>query len=171
MRHYITYIFLMTIVSGCISDTKTTAPRGNCVINTNVITSGTDGVDSLMTVKADDIDLFKIALGGNTELLSDTVIRMDGEDINVITLADYFQDDQIFYILFNPSDHATYQTEKVYLPYLGLDISRYKRLDSFLITGDSLYVSSENCPEARCALRLDSIQCNDDGILNYNEFE
>ena len=161
----------MFFVSGCIPETRTMAPLSNCVINTTVITSEIVGIDSLMSVKADDIDLFKIALGGNTELLSDTVIRIGDGNINLIILADYFQDDQVFYVLFNPSDSTTSQTEKLYLPYMGLDISDYKQLDSFLIAGDSLYVSSKSCAEPHCALRLDTIQCNENGILNYYEFE
>ncbi len=171
MRPYIIFIFSIIFVSSCISDTKTTPVHKTCVINTAVITSDIDGIDSLMVVKADNTDLFKIALGGNTELLSDTVICIDNNNINLITLADYFQDNQIFYVLFNPSDYTTYQTEKLYLPYVEMEISEYNQLDSISMTSDSLYMTSKKCPEVCCSLRLDSIQCDENGILNFYEFE
>jgi len=170
MRHFI-FIFLIIVVSSCITDTRKTASDKTCVINTVVITSDIDGIDSLMVVKADSINLFNIALGGNTEILSDTVISIDNNNINLITLADYFQDNQIFFVLFNPSDYTTYQTEKLYLPYIGMDISEYNQLDSISISEDSLFIASTNRPGIRRSLLLDSIQCNENGIINFYEFE
>ncbi len=98
MRPHIIFIliFLIFFVPSCTIDKKTSALHKACVINADVITSNIDGIDSLMVVKADNTDLFKIALGGNTELLSDTVINIDDNSINLIALADYFQDNQIF---------------------------------------------------------------------------
>lgn len=170
MRPYIIFIFSIIFVSSCIYDTKTMVSHEACIINTAVITSDIDGIDSLMVVKADNIDLFKIALNGNTELLSDTVISIGNNNINLIILADYFQDNQIFYILFNPSDYTTYQTEKLYLPYIGMEISEYNQLNSISMTRDSLYVISKKRPEVHCSLLLDSIQCDENGILNFYEF-
>lgn len=130
-----------------------------------------DGVDSLTILSANGNELFRIAEGGNVEILADTVVKMDATNIGIITLADYFQDNQIFYIIYNPSDSVLLQSSRLYLPYIGLNITQYKQLDSITFVGDSLSIKSHTKPEVNLSLPVDTLVCNGDGIMNFYEFE
>ena len=130
-----------------------------------------DGVDSLTILSANGNELFRIAKGGNVEILADTVVKMDATNIGIITFADYFQDNQIFYIIYNPLDSLLLQSSKLYLPYIGLDITQYKQLDSITLDVDSLLIKSHTKPEVNISLALDTLVCNREGIINFYEFE
>lgn len=131
----------------------------------------TNGVDSLTILSANGKELFKIAAGGNLDLLRDTVVKMGTINIGIITLADYFQDNQISYVIYNPNDSILLQSQRLYLPYIGLDITQYTQLDSITLDGNSLLIKSHSRPEINLSLALDTLICNDDGIINYYEFE
>lgn len=130
-----------------------------------------DSVDSLTILSANGNELFKIAEGGNIEILTDTVVENDKSYVGIITLADYFQDNQIFYVIYIPTDSVLFQSAKLYLPYIGLDIKQYKQLNSFTLAGDSLLIKSHIKSDINLSLALDTIDYNSDGIINYYEFE
>lgn len=130
-----------------------------------------NGIDSLTILSANGNELFKIAEGGNLEFLTDTVVKRDATNIGIITLADYFQENQIFYVIYNPNDSVLLQSTRLYLPYIGMDMTQYKQLDSITLVGDSLYVKSHTRLEINLSLALDTLICNGDGIINYYEFE
>lgn len=133
--------------------------------------SDIDGVDSLTILSANGKELFKIAKGGNVEILNDTVVKIETHNIGIITLADYFQDNQIFYVIYNPVNPTLLQSSRLYLPYIGLDMTQYKQLDSITLYGDSLLLKSHTRPEINLSLRLDTLVCNRKGIINSYEFE
>lgn len=141
------------------------------IFNTTGIKNFSDSVDSLTIISANGKELFKLAEGGNLELLTDTVVKKRTTNIGIITIADYFQDNQIFYVIYNPINSALLQSAKLYLPYIGLDIKQYKQLDSITIVGDSLLIKSHTKPEVNISLALDTLVCNRDGIINFYEFE
>lgn len=129
------------------------------------------GIDSLTIISANGNELFKIAEGGDLELLTDTVVKMDGGNIGIVMLADHFQENQIFYVIYNPNDSVLLQSTRLYLPNIGIDVTQYKQLDSITLVGDSLSVKSHTIPEINFSLALDTLICNSDGIINYYEFE
>lgn len=141
------------------------------VFETSGLKSYANGIDSLTIISANGNELFKIAEGGDLELLANTVVKMDAVNIGIVTLADYFQENQIFYVIYNPNDSVLLQSSRLYLPYIGMDVTQYKQLDSITMVGDSLYVKSHTRPEINLSLALDTLICNGDGIINYYEFE
>lgn len=184
-RYFITLLVLSVFMTACNSGSKGT--QDESIIDTideiieqeddSIIfeISGTntdiDGVDSLTILSANGNELFKIAEGGNVEILADTVVQMGTSNIGIITLADYFQDNQIFYVIYNPINTTLLQSSRLYLPYIGLDIAQYKQLDSITLDGDYLLIKSQTKPEVHLSLALDTLACNREGIINFYEFE
>lgn len=184
-RYFIISFVLSVFMTACNSDTKKV--RDESIIDTideiseqedeSIIFEITwtkadiDGVDSLTILSANGNELFRIAKGGNVEILADTVVKMDATNIGIITFADYFQDNQIFYIIYNPLDTVLLRSSRLYLPYIGLDITQYKQLDSITFDGDSLLIKSHTKPEVNLSLALDTLVCNREGIMNFYEFE
>lgn len=185
IRLFITSLFFCGFMVSCISDRQESKNESNIVSTDAIIEekidsiifkiSGVknyiDGVDSLTIISANGNELFKLAEGGNIELLTDTVVKKGTTNIGIITFADYFQDDQIFYVIYNPIDSVLLQSARLYLPYIGLDIKQYKQLDSITIAGDSLLIKSHIKSDINLSLALDTLICNRDGIINYYEFE
>lgn len=183
MRLLIISIFLSLLITGCnsgrqkpvckdIATPATEAVEDSAIVfKTYSISSDIEGADSLTILTANGNELFRIAEGGNVEILTDTVVKTETGNIGIITLADYFQDNQIFYVLFNPLDSVLLQSGKIYLPYIGMEISQYDKLDSISLVGDSLLIKSRKQPEINLTLALDTLICNSDGIINYYEFE
>lgn len=173
------------MVTGCISDRQETKDECKAVptdaiieekidtiiFKTTALKNFLDSVDSLTIISANGKELFKLAEGGTLELLTDTVVKKSTTNIGIITIADYFQDNQIFYVIYNPIDSALLQSARLYLPYIGLDITQYKQLDSITLVGDSLLIKSHTNPEVNLSLALDTLVCNRDGIINYYDFE
>lgn len=185
IRYFITLLVLSIFKTACNSDQKKVQDESNSRIIAEIIEheddtiifeitgvkSYIDGVDSLIILTANGNELFKIAEDGNIEILSDTVVQMGISKIGIITLADYFQDNQIFYVIYNPIDSILLQSSRLYLPYIGLDITQYKQLDSITLDGDSLLIKSHIRPEIKLMFALDTLICNREGIINYYEFE
>lgn len=185
IRYFITLLVLSVFITSCNSDPKKAQDERNIDNQDEIIgqeddaiifeITGTktdiEGVDSLTILSANGNELFKIAEGGNVEILADTVVQKGTSNIGIITLADYFQDNQIFYVIYNPISTTLLQSSRLYLPYIGLDISQYKQLDSITLNGDYLLIMSQTKPEVNLSLTLDTLVCNREGIINFYEFE
>lgn len=183
MKIAVYFAFALMAVSGCTTNTGGSqggdavdgAAYGNDTIplqiNVEKVKSDVDEIDSLMIIKANGETIFSIAMGGNTELIAHTLLDVNGNSMAVFTIADYFQNDQIFYMTYNLSDSTLCRTEHLYLPYIGMVISEFESLDSIAFSGDSLRVQSKNHAEAISSLALDTIRLSGDKIINYYEFE
>ncbi len=132
-----------------------------------------DGVDSLLVITLHDNDsttnknLFNIAKGGNIECINDTIVNIRNQWIAQFTLADYSQENQIFYILYNCDMDTLLQSGRINLPYFGKSIDGYKSLILDGITADSIHISSSDIDFAIESLSLD---CDSDKIINYYEY-
>lgn len=185
IRLFIASIFFYVFMASCISDRQESRNESDVVSTDAMIEEKTDsiifkisgvknhidGVDSLTIISANGNELFKIAEGGNLEFLTDTVVKKGPTNVGIITLADYFQDNQIFYVIYNPIDSVLLQSARLYLPYVGLDIKQYRQLNSITFAGDSLLIKSHIKSDINLSLALDTLICNRDGIINYYEFE
>lgn len=185
IRIHMTAFILSILLTACVSERQNPEKVSNdvpveesyvnrvdsIVFEISGMNDFTNGIDSLTIISANGNELFKIAEGGNLEFLADTVVKMDSDNIGIITLADYFQENQIFYVIYNPDDSALLQSARLYLPYIGMNVTQYKQLDSITLVGDSLSVKSQTRPEIHLSLALDTLICNSDGIINYYEFE
>lgn len=185
IRIFITSAILSLLLTACASERQNSEKDSNdvpvedshvetvdsIVFEVFGMSNITNGIDSITILSANGNELFRIAEGGNLELLADTVVKIDAANIGIITLADYFQENQIFYVIYNPNDSVLLQSSRLYLPYIGMGVTQYKQLDSIILAGDSLFVKSHTRPEINLSLALDTLICNSDGIINYYEFE
>lgn len=185
IRFFITPFIITLLLTACISERQNSekdsnnVPKNESLVNKidsiifdiSKVKAHFEGVDSLTVLSVNGNELFKIADGGNIELLTDTIVKIGETDLGIITLADYFQDNQIFYVIYNPINSISLQSERLYLPYIGMDITQYKQLDSITLNGDSLLIKSLTRPEIALSLALDTLIYNNDCIINYYEFE
>lgn len=130
------------------------------------------GVDSLIMYSLfrnnEMKSLFSVAKGGNIVCLSDSILCLDNQDMAMFTFADYSQEDQILYILFNCDKQKFIQSGRINLPYLGKGIDDAKSLCIDSITVDSIYISSKGIDFATEVLSLD---CDSNRIINYYEYQ
>lgn len=185
IRIFITSLILSLLLVACASEKQNSDKGSNdnpleeskvetidpIVFEISGLKNYANGIDSLTIISANGNELFKIAESGDLDLLADTVVKMDAANIGIVTLADYFQENQIFYVIYNPDDSVLLQSTRLYLPSIGMDVTQYKQLDSITLVGDSLSVKSHTRPEINLSLALDTLICNSDGIINYYEFE
>jgi hypothetical protein len=132
-----------------------------------------NGVDSLETYSvgtdtASASPLFHIAKGGQIECIADTVVTLDGIRTALFTLADFSQEDQIFYILFRPDTDSIFQSGRVNLPLLGNSIAEYRKLTIDRISAGSMRVGNGTKSISVRTLRLD---CDSNRIINYYEYQ
>lgn len=132
-----------------------------------------NGVDSLETYSvgtdtASASPLFHIAKGGQIECIADTVVILDGIRTALFTLADFSQEDQIFYILFRPDTDSVFQSGRVNLPLLGNSIAEYRKLTIDSISAGSMRVGNGTKSISVRTLRLD---CDSNRIINYYEYQ
>lgn len=64
--------------------------------------------------------LFSIVSGGNIVCMNDSMLDIDNAKYALFTIADYGQEDQIYYVLYNIADERMIQSERINLPFLGL---------------------------------------------------
>ena len=151
-----------------------TTPQNEYTVNTSIDDSPVEGVDSVMTISLNDHngsrELYKIAMGGNLDYLSDTVIYNTQLCGAIICLADYFQDDQVMFTVSDLNSDAQFVSERLRLPVLGLDMSQYRNLTVVSVTRDSISVA-DKVSEMSTTVALSQMSCGVDYILNYYEFQ
>lgn len=182
-KHLITILLVSVILVGCLSNHNRTVNEQETTdaaeksqddtlgIKSYIEECNIEGIDSVMIIRSNGKDLFRIALGGNVELICDTIMKFDNKKVGLLTLADYFQDNQIFYVLYYPHDSISYQSDRLYLPYLAMQLSDYNQLAVTSISKDSIFLFSRKEPTTTISLSIDSLQCDENGIINYYEFE
>lgn len=143
------------------------------VICCQTVATDVIGVDSLqsyyMKDSADVLErMFTIAKGGNIECLADSFAVIGGSKFVIFTVADYSQEDQIYYILFNSTVDSLYQSERINLATAGISISDYKSLRIDSLTDDSIYISS---PVADISVESIKLDCDTARIINYYEYQ
>ena len=143
-----------------------------CRVKRDTIKADIEKVDSLIVValcdNSGDKILFKIAQGGNVECIADTIEIIGDVCIARFTLADYSQEDQIFYLLYNIVDENFIQSERINLALFGKTIMDYASLKINHISPDSIYITSIG---GTCAVGLQSIDCDTNKIINYYEYQ
>lgn len=161
-------IIMLLLFSGC----KKSEEEKVSGIVTTILPSDVEGTDSIMIVSCGADTLFAIATGGNMEFLNDTLISgSQGSKAYLLQIADYFQNDQILYIVYDPRTKNIKQSERLYLPYIGYDISRYNALDSITFTADSIRLSAKSGENSHAVtLALQPLILGEGGIINFYEY-
>lgn len=166
-RIYCTIIALL-LLSAC-SDKDT-----NGRLQKITIASDISSVDSLLQVKWELNErgssqlLFYIACGGNLEYLTDTIIQKASDsDFAVISIADYFQEHQLFYIIYDRQNNQLKQSKRIYLP--NWDISAFSEIQTTDVTTDSL--SLKTSAGIKKTEKLEPLVYDQHKIINYYEFE
>lgn len=138
------------------------------------VASGISGMDSLLQVKwrigrqEPSELLFYIACGGDLEYLTDTIIHKDPDgDFTVISVADYFQEHQLFYVVYDIHTNQLKQSRRIYLPNWG--ISSFSEIQITDVTTDSLFLKTS--AGIMKTEKLDPLVYDQHKIINYYEFE
>lgn len=138
------------------------------------IASDISDVDSLLQVKwvlnerEPSPLLFYIACGGNLEYLTDTIIQKASDGgFAVISIADYFQEHQLFYIIYDIQNNQLKQSKRIYLP--NWDISTFSEIQITDVTTDSL--SLKTSAGMMKTEKLEQLVYDQHKIINYYEFE
>lgn len=166
-RIYYTVIVLLLLSACSNKDT-------NWGLQKTTIASGISDVDSLLQVKWGVNDrkpsqlLFNIACGGNLEYLTDTIIhKAADEDFAIISIADYFQEHQLFYIIYDIQNNQLKQSRRIYLP--NWDISAFSKIQITDVTTDFLYLKTS--AGIMKSEKLEPMVYDQHKIINYYEFE
>lgn len=166
-RIYYTIIALLLLSACSNKDT-------NWRLQKITIASDISDVDSLLQVKWKLNErepsqwLFDIARGGNLEYLTDTIIQKASDgDFAVISIADYFQEHQLFYIIYDIQNNQLKQSKRIYLP--NWDISAFSEIQITDVTKDSLYIKTS--AGMKKTEKLDPLVYDQHKIINYYEFE
>lgn len=138
------------------------------------IASDISGVDSLLqinwrlTEEKISQPLFYVACGGDLEYLTDTLIHKESEgDFAVISIADYFQEHQLFYVVYDIRNDQLKQSRRIYLPNWG--ISAFSEVRITDVTTDSL--SLKTSTGMMKTEKLEPLVYNQHRIINYYEIE
>lgn len=146
----------------------------NWRLQKTTIASDISGVDSLLQVRW-ELDkqnhsklLFYIAYGGDLEYLTDTIIHKDFDrDFAVISIADYFQEYQLFYIVYDIQNNQLKQSKRIYLP--NWDISAFSEIQITDVNMD--FLSLKTSTGIMKSEKLEPLVYNQHKIINYYEFE
>ena len=102
------------------------------------------------------------------EYLTDTIIHKDPDgDFIVISVADYFQEHQLFYVVYDIHTNQLKQSKRIYLPNWG--ISSFSEIQITDVTIDSLFFKTS--AGIMKTEKLDPLVYDQHKIINYYEFE
>lgn len=168
MRKIYYAIFILLLLNACSS--QDTYWR----LQKTIIASDTPGVDSLLQIEwgrngqESSSLLFYIACGGDLEYLTDTIIHKDSEEsFAIISIGDYFQEQQLFYIVYDIQNNQLKQSKRIYLP--NWELSDFSEVQIANVSSDSLFLKTSMGmikPE-----KLEPLVYNQHKIINYYEFE
>lgn len=166
-RIYYTIIALLLLSACSNKDT-------NLGLQKTTIASDISNVDSLLQVKWGINErepsklLFYIACGGDLEYLSDTIIHKASDgDFAVISIADYFQEHQLFYIIYDIKNNQLKQSKRIYLP--NWDVSAFSEIQIRDVTRG--FLSLKTSKGIMKSEKLEPLVYNQHKIINYYEFE
>ena len=136
------------------------------------ISANITGADSIVVFSLysnnEKKSLFSVAIGGNVEYLSDSILSLGNHITALFTFADYSQVDQIFYILSDCDTNTFIQSGRINLPSLGMTMDAVKSLTIDSISVDSIYISGMDIKFATEVLSLD---CDSNRIINYYDYQ
>lgn len=132
------------------------------------------GADSLESFIYDDGNreklLFSIVRGGNIVCLNDSIIDLNNAKYALFTIADYGQEDQIYYLIYDIGDEYIRQSERINLPSLGLNIKSYRQISPIAIDSDSVSIKVSDT-ERNIQVGLTHLDCDSAMIINYYEYK
>lgn len=168
---YNLYILIMTlavlVTAGC-SETGKVSGLGGVV--TSVTMSEVEGVDSFMRIAVrvpgeDSACVVRIAMGGDMELLADTLI---GDSSVVLTLADYFENDRVLWLAKGSGSDTLLVSPRFDLTSIGLEITEYRELRPLGVYGGTLTLSRGT--DTIC-LAMNPVVTDSAGVINYYEYQ
>lgn len=160
------HIIVLALLVGCSQSTMTVIVSEECSSNPKV-----DKFDRIDLVSATDtISLFRIAQEGNLEYLGDTLLVDSlGKMSHVITIADFFQESQLFYVVYDNQTGKLYETERIYLPKWGVEC--FDSVNAVLYSDSLLFIQIKKNGDSILPQKLYPIKYNEDKVINYYEYE
>lgn len=78
-------------------------------------------VDTVYYADYKDHNLFKILSGGNLDIVNSIEVTSNDKKYLLFTISDISQEFLLYFIIYDIENDNLYQTDKIYLPYLGID--------------------------------------------------
>lgn len=165
MKNFLIPICLVILLGGCEHHSKVIVtlkesyiPQADSLVY----------VDWIASTSTDTLNLFKIAYGGNLEILSETQItNPQSGKFHIFAIADYFQENQLFYIVFDTHSHQLYATARIYLPNWGL--TDFKELSVVAANSTSIDLKLET--DSLRSVYLTPLRYDENKIINYYEYQ
>lgn len=125
-------------------------------------------VDWIAGASTDTLNLFKIAYGGNLEILSEALMKNpESGETHIFAIADYFQENQLFYIVFDTYNKQLYETGRIYLP--NWDLTDFKELSVVAVHATSIDLKLKTGPLQ--SVPLIPLRYDENKIINYYEYQ
>lgn len=149
-----------------------------CIVTTTVPVTSPEGVDSVMQVGVHGPDgtvrtLFAIALGGDAELLAVSSAVGAAGPVSVISMADYFQDPQVWYVVYDAGADSLTMTARLDLAPLGITTAEHRALTVDSVGADSVHLSAlvPGDKARKLTLPVLPIKTDNNKIINYYEYQ
>lgn len=157
----------MLVTVGCSETGKVSGPGG---VVTSVTMSEVEGVDSFMRIAIripgdDSASVVRIAMGGDMELLADTLI---GDSSVILTLADYFENDRVLWMAKYSGSDTLLVSPRFDLTSVGLEITEYRELRPLGVYGGTLTLSRGT---DTIGLAMNPVVTDSAGVINYYEYQ
>lgn len=114
--------------------------------------------------------LFSIAIGGNIECIKDSIVYLNNEPKALFTIADYGQEDQIYYIIYQPERDTIVQSERINLPFFGVHINDFRKIEVSKIESDSIQIEISGVDKS-IKVGLMQLDCDSLRVVNYFEYQ
>lgn len=111
-------------------------------------------------------NLFKIISGGNLDIVNSIEVALNDKEYLLFTISDISQEFMLYFIIYDIENDKLYQTDKIYLPYLGIDYYGDLSCTDLKIHHNKICFQLQNhCIE----LDLKNIIMDKLNIINFNE--
>lgn len=111
-------------------------------------------------------NLFKILCGGNLDIVNSIEATFNDKEYLLFTISDISQEFMLYFIIYDIENDKLYQTDKIYLPYLGIDYYGDLSCTGLEIHHNKICFQLQNhCIE----LDLKDIIMGKLNIINFNE--
>lgn len=152
---------LVILLSSC-----TYLPQNGISIYRDAVVLPDATVDTVYYADYKGRNLFKIISGGNLDIVNSIEVALNDKEYLLFTISDISQEFMLYFIIYDIENDKLYQTDKIYLPYLGIDYYGDLSCTGLKIHHNRISFQLQNhCIE----LDLKNIIMDKLNIINFNE--
>lgn len=154
-------VLMIMILSSC-----TYLPQNGISIYRDTVVLPDATVDTVYYADYKGRNLFKILRGGNLDIVNSIEVALNDKEYLLFTISDISQEFMLYFIIYDITNNSLYQTDKIYLPYLGIDYYGDLNCTDFKIHHNKICFLLQ---KRRIELNLKDIVVDNLNIINFNE--